>query len=65
MHIKLLSVVKLTQDRETSDAKGFIDISGREKYDCVKDIVVTRLYFSEIWIMQLTKLNVIVQTHGV
>lgn len=35
MHIKLLSVVKLTQDRETNDAKGFIDISGKAKKNMI------------------------------
>lgn len=35
MHIKLLSVVKLTQDCETSDAKGFIDISGKAKKNMI------------------------------
>lgn len=35
MHIKLLSVVKLTEARETSDAKGFIDISGKAKKNMI------------------------------
>lgn len=35
MDIKLLSVVKLTQDHETSDTKSFIDISGKAEKNMI------------------------------
>lgn len=35
MDVKLLSVVKLTQDRETSDTTGFIDISGKARKNMI------------------------------